>query len=72
MRGPKGAISANDHPFPHAVESTLKARAAGFRSQPPRATRDLSLSFTAPQSSRPRSHRIQPVLVEHHVVLASK
>eukprot|EP00965_Chrysotila_dentata_P070768 2339538-Pleurochrysis_carterae.AAC.1 len=48
MKGPRGAISANHHPFPQAVDSSLEARAAGFRSQPPRAQSDLPCDRTAP------------------------
>eukprot|EP00965_Chrysotila_dentata_P236191 6201173-Pleurochrysis_carterae.AAC.3 len=29
MKGPRSAISANHHSFPHAVDSTLEAQAAG-------------------------------------------
>eukprot|EP00965_Chrysotila_dentata_P135271 4472769-Pleurochrysis_carterae.AAC.1 len=48
MKGPRGAISANHHPFPHAVDSILEVRAAGFRSQTPRAQAIYQCDRTAP------------------------
>eukprot|EP00965_Chrysotila_dentata_P089564 2957126-Pleurochrysis_carterae.AAC.1 len=48
MQGPRGAIFANHHSFPHAVDSTLEVQAAGFRSQQPRAHAIYQCVRTAP------------------------
>eukprot|EP00965_Chrysotila_dentata_P035934 1195955-Pleurochrysis_carterae.AAC.1 len=57
-------MSANHHPFPHAVDSTLEVAAAGFRSQPPRALMIYQLDHTAPFTGR-----LQGVLVQRRLVV---